>query len=120
MNIAFALQTTRPKDWVPSRAVVIRSDKEKDGQVLWYEGTGITWDVEAMSPHTGDLGLGKPPAGISIWEGDYTWVSEGWEHPDRGEFVAHGKFRRPTDAEWEAIREGRNPFPPRSAVSSGS
>lgn len=94
----------------PSRAVVANHDR-RVGIVLWYtDHSRISMEIDAISGRLDDLGLDDAPNGISIWEGDYVWRPGGYECPQDGYSDPVGKFRSPTDAEWQAIREGRSPW----------
>jgi hypothetical protein len=94
-----------------SKAVIAANDKGF-GCVVWYVGPGLTNEIEEVGLHElGDLGLDDAPEGISVWEGVFVWQPGPYEHPDDGDLVPSGTFRKPTDEEWIAIREGRNPWP---------
>jgi len=98
-------------DWKrPSRAVV--ACRGGIGQVLWHVGAHMAFEITEGGLDWIDLGLDDAPDGISIWEGVYRFIPEytEWGQPEGGSTTPEGKFRAPTDAEWEAIREGRNPW----------
>ena len=80
------------------------------GCILWPRGTSLLYEMrECSCSSPEDLGLGDAPHGISVWEGRF--VANTDAHPDRDPLTQpRGQFRRPTDAEWEAIREGRAPW----------
>lgn len=92
-----------------SRAVIANSNG--NGAVLWCAGPCIENEVREVSSRLDDLGLDDAPHGISIWEGRYVWRSTSWENHLEGDSGPEGAFRAPNDEEWQAIREGRNPWP---------
>lgn len=92
-----------------SRAV-LAANEDLDGVILWYEGDHIEGEVEAVGTYLEDLGLTPSSAGIWIWEGIYSWCPGSWECPEDGDSWPKGTFRRPTEEEWVAIREGRSPW----------
>lgn len=100
----------------PSQAVVAADAKGK-GAVLWSVGGHIRMELEeAGLSDLDDLGLEPPDelgAGVWIWVGTYSWVPgyvEGYEAPGEGYMDCKGEFRRPTDDEWAAIKDGRCPW----------
>jgi hypothetical protein len=96
-----------------SLAVVANSSAGNGGVILWTAGPHLENEIDSIgSVRLDDLGLDDAPEGISIWEGKYIGYKTG--NPMDGEewdTEAHGKFRTPTDAEWEAIRADRCPWP---------
>lgn len=93
----------------PSLAVIVSNGN--NGMVIWWVG-GHLWAevVEAGLFHTTDLGLEEPSAGVWIWEGVYKVGRGSYEHPYDVDTWPEGKWRKPTDEEWLAIKEGRNPW----------
>lgn len=57
-----------------------------------------------------DLGLDDAPEGISVWEGSIRSVH--YHTPDMNEhdWWLEGKFREPSNEEWEAIRKNECPW----------
>lgn len=95
--------------WAPSRAVI--ANGKRGGAVIFAAPDSyVAHQVCEYGPPLGDLGLDDAPIGISIWEGDYVWRSTSYEYPLEGDEDPVGAFRAPTDDEWAAIREGRNPW----------
>jgi hypothetical protein len=99
----------RPEPWmglrgdIPSLAVVASNGEH--GCVLWTVGAHVRFEQQECGWELIDLGLHNAPQGISIWEGVYIYIPEPWECSE-----PKGQFRKPTDAEWVAIREGRCPW----------
>ena len=60
---------------------------------------------------TDDHMLDDAPDGIFVWEGDHKWIPGGYFNPEEGEMEPVGEFRMPTEEEWQAIKENRNPWP---------
>lgn len=92
---------------------VVASDGNGNGCVVWYVGESMRNEIEECGFRGLDeLGLDDAPAGISVWEGTYVWIRGGYECPEDGEMVvgSNSAFRAPTDEEWTAIREKRNPW----------
>lgn len=89
----------------PSLAVIADGGTpHRSGCVLWTVGAHVRMEMEEGGLSAlDDLGLEAPDVGIWIWEGKYSWDSDGYSEP-------RGKFRRPTEEEWQAIREGRCPW----------
>lgn len=98
-------------EWnAPSKAVVVNTSNG-EGVVLWYVGPHISMDVEEHCiTLLSDLGLDEAPPGISVWEGKYQYQSS--NNPENPDVDAEllGEFRPPTEEEWKAIRENRNPW----------
>lgn len=95
----------------PSRAVIANHDN-CTGLVLWHTADSyLDHEIDQLgSRRLDDLGLDDAPHGISIWEGTYVWQPGGYECPEDGMSMPDGRFRSPTDDEWVAIRDGRNPW----------
>lgn len=87
-----------------NRAVVVTTDDARSSCLLYWVGPALFAFVRRDKADVYDLGLSGGPAGVSVWEGRYEWVAE-------DEFQPAGAFRRPTDGEWAAIRDGRHPWP---------
>lgn len=120
-----------PRDWrKPNRAVVAFA-ASKSGLVLWFVGAHLEDAISLIGTRDVDhLGfeLTEGPATVTIDRDGHPFVDfpEGlciWEgHTSGGFYNAHtgdcddcqlkGTCRRPTDNEWAAIREGRNPWDP--------
>jgi hypothetical protein len=93
----------------PSLVVVASNDET--GAVLWGVGGHIRVEMEeAGLTHLDDLGIHPPSAGVWIWEGIYVWSPGSWESPQDGSSEPVGKWRKPTEAEWIAIQEGKCPW----------
>jgi hypothetical protein len=62
--------------------------------------------VETIEDQASELGL----QGVQVWEGDPVVTYD----DQYGDFwdcdFSHGRWRRPTDAEWVALRAERSPF----------
>lgn len=95
----------------PSLAVVALGE---DGQelpcLLWTVGAHVRMEIEEAGLTFGELGLEPDEPGIWIWEGVGVWSPGGYECPDDGSIELVGKFRKPTDEEWTAIRCGCCPW----------
>ncbi len=99
-------------DWdLPSRAVVA-CDGNGNGAVLWTVGPHVAHELnEAGLSGLDDLGLDDAPHGISVWEGMYVTLPPSWPESAGDEGTEPcGKFREPTDQEWEAIKASRCPW----------
>lgn len=93
----------------PSMAVIAYDGD--NGTVIWHVGACLYFEIEESGMRDiGDLGLEPPAAGIWIWEGRYVWSRGSYECPEDGTSDPVGEFRAPTDAEWQAIREGHAPW----------
>ena len=102
------LMTKEDEEW-HSKAVI--ASDGGDGRVLWYVGGSLRASIdEGGVTCLADLGLDDAPHGISVWEGSYIWSPGGYEYPEDGNLDPSGKFRAPNDAEWEYIKEGKNPW----------
>lgn len=111
-SITDVLDKRRKREREPSRAVIANGSKGCIGCVLWFVGEDLEYEISDVSSRLDDLGLDDAPHGISIWEGRYVTRQVG--NPYDGiewESDAKGSFRAPTDDEWQAIREGRSPWP---------
>ena len=89
-----------------SRAIIAMGEGFGGG-VLYFAGADITFMVGESVTDLSDLGLDNAPRGLSVWEGRY--VARDYPNGDDSEPV--GAFRPLTDAEWEAVRRGENPWP---------
>lgn len=95
----------------PESRGVVACDGKGNGCVLWYAGASLANEIEEGGlVHLGDLGLDDAPNGISVWEGRYFWTRGPYEYPDDGDSYPSGKFRDPTEEEWQKIRAGRCPW----------
>lgn len=90
-------------------AVIACSDDGRAVSVLWTVGGAIAMELEEGGLGHNDLGLDTEP-GIWVWEGVAVWIPGGYYTPDDGEMELQGSFRKPTDEEWTAIRDGRCPW----------
>lgn len=101
---AFSVLRQRPdideyKSEVPSR-VLLATSPMNTGVLLDYVGRGAAELVEAHGlVGLADLGLDDAPRGLAIWEGDWRVAAD--------ECTPIGRFRRLTDTEWTALRDGR-------------
>ncbi len=94
----------------PSLAVVVVNDA-CEGAVFWPVGGHLLYEIlEAGISSLEELGLEPPEPGIWVWEGKYIWEDGPYECPLEGEMAPSGKFRKPTNEEWEAIKDGRSPW----------
>ncbi|KKN31774.1 hypothetical protein LCGC14_0820580 [marine sediment metagenome] len=100
-------------EWdLPSRAVVA-CDGNGHGAVLWTVGPHVAHEMnEAGMVELSDLGLDDAPLGVSIWEGVYVTPPAPALQESAGDEGTQpaGKFRPPTDHEWDAIKAGRCPW----------
>jgi hypothetical protein len=88
---------------------VIAADESGSVFIMWHRGAGLDGDIPMVGPHADDIGLNVEKdidTGLAVWEGASRWVGS-----EDAEIVYTGKVREPTDEEWAAIREGRNPWP---------
>lgn len=100
------LQTKR----ATSRAVMANA-KQGGGCVLFVEpDCFLEHDISNLSARLDDLGLDDAPLGISVWEGTFKGGEKDHFNGDYHDVYPVGTFRAPTDDEWTAIRECRNPF----------
>jgi hypothetical protein len=98
------------------KAVVAFCDGKKNGMIVWSQGRAIQSDIDDLGPLTVDIELGTrdkdaPDHGIWVWEGyfKFRYINT----PDVQEWdcnVVTERWRAPTDEEWEAMKEQRNPF----------
>ena len=93
----------------PSMAV-ISSDGPNRCILLHHIGFDLANMYDACGDDTESLMLDGLEAGIWIWEGRYIGTYDEWS----GEYdtEALGEFRKPTDEEWENIKEGEEPWDP--------
>ncbi|HVY79848.1 MAG TPA: hypothetical protein VG994_02610 [Steroidobacteraceae bacterium] len=104
-----SLETEAPK-WTADRGVVA-NPKRGVGCVLFAApGSYLEHETDEFSGRLDDMGLDDAPFGISVWEGHYAGGGSTWHTGDYEDCYPVGTFRPPTDDEWTAIREGRNPF----------
>lgn len=100
-------------DWdpeKPSRAL-IACDGEGKGCVLWWVGSDLFCEIDAVGKVLEDLGLDNAPHGLSVWEGRYEGFETGNEiNGVEWDTEPKGKFRELTDDEFRAIREGLCPW----------
>ena len=92
---------------------VIGSNGNGHGTLVWWAGGHLALEINEYGfSDLGDLGLDDCPIGIWVWEGKYIYHSgvncEGIDVG--GDAEPKGEFRKPTDEEWAAIREGRSPW----------
>lgn len=96
---------------VTDLAMVAVCSDQQDGCILLYRGNHITCDVEGISPHPADvdlLGYEDLPLGIWVWEGCYeTYICPKDGPQGRPRTI---NWREPTEEEWRALREHRNPW----------
>ena len=99
-----------------SKAVL--ASNGRDGIVLSAVGYDILYQMEEGGLiMLADLGLDDAPEGISVWEGCYVQVPGSYECPEDGDLEPIGKFRTPTDEEWECIKINKCPWPDLPKVS---
>lgn len=77
------------------------------GIVLWTVGGDVVEKINELGNNTFDLALVPPSYGVWVWEGKYVLADD---ETETDEFGPLGEFRRPTEEEWIAIREGRCPW----------
>ena len=95
----------------PSLAVVALGEEEPEvPALLWTVGPHVRMETQEAGLEFSELGLVPEEPGIWIWEGTSIWHPGGFECPDDGDIELVGKFRKPTDAEWTAIRCGCCPW----------
>ena len=89
---------------------VVASDGEGRGAVLWH--VGIREIDDYGYGDLGDLGFDDAGQGISIFDGHMVWTKSPStpDHPEEDDFELIGEYRDPTDAEWNDLRAGKNPF----------
>lgn len=98
-----------PDEWDEASKAVIAS-RGGHGAILWFRGSAIEHELDAVGGDLSDMGLDDAPDGISIWEGTYVTIRGGGEYDGDYDSEPSGKFRTPTDEEWVAIRENRSPW----------
>ncbi len=109
------LSAVNPDAWEQDcYAVVV--NRNGQGCVLHYGGgASLRYEIEEMGCNAlDDLGLDDAPDGISVWVGRYITVGGAarlGDYDDSYETKAVGEFRDPTDEEWAAIRQQKNPWP---------
>jgi hypothetical protein len=89
------------------------------GIILWFKGSEIKTEIEDTGFYDLDA-VGLPhdlcPIGICIWEGTMGRCY------DSGDFycklIAKGTYRRPTDSEWECIKQNKSPFEEQVRIES--
>lgn len=101
------------------KAVVAFGGVTTDVAILWCT-SWLKSDIEDSMIGSEDVfehGEGNNPNhGIWIWEGyikGHTYPATP-DHAEEYDVTYEGKWRPPTEKEWEAIRIGKNPFPPES------
>lgn len=96
--------------WMYDSLAVVASDEDGVGCVLWTVGRHVASMMEDCGNNLEALNLHEGPCGISIWEGRIHTTEI--HTPDAHEYDSElrGRYRAPTDAEWQAIREGRCPW----------
>ena len=98
-------------DFKKKTLAVVASDEKGCGVVLWSVGPHIEMDrSEHGLRYIDDLGLDPEGVGIWIWEGVQVWTSGSYEHPEEVDSSLEGTWRRPTDEEWEKIKQGECPW----------
>lgn len=98
----------------PFKAVVCTANyfRQDEGIILWYTGRIIREMIALYGNSASECGLTNGEKGIRVWDGAFHWEADdggNYVYPD-GEWVFHGTCREPTEAEWDCIRLGRNPF----------
>lgn len=100
-------------DWDKNSMAVIVCDDNDDGWVMFYVGAHLDQEIDNTSRRLSDLGLGGTAActpGVWIWEGCYCGSGVPSMAGDYSDPKLVGTSRRPTEAEWAAIRAGENPW----------
>ena len=98
-------------DWAKPSKAVIACDGVSHGCVLWTAGPHVDSMInEAGVSDLDNLGLGDAPEGISIWEGGIMSVHHNTPDANEYEWWLDGRFRAPTDEEWESIRRNECPW----------
>jgi hypothetical protein len=87
---------------------VISSDGPDRCILLHNIGFVLAQQIEVCGDDMECLQLDGLEAGIWIWEGTYIGTYDSWS----GEYdtEALGEFRKPTDEEWENIKDGEEPW----------
>jgi len=96
--------------WDKPSLAVVASDAYRRGVVLWTVGPHVRFEMhEAGLAYLEDFGLDNAPHGVSVWEGktEYHRCGDYAEHVE-AELV--GKFRQPTEHEWDCIQAGECPW----------
>ncbi len=92
----------------PLKAVIAVASDRKTGIVLWYDGP-LAGELDAAGNEYTELGFPRADEGIHVWEGVLRYDTPDVDgHCDGPECA--GRYRAATRDEWEAIREGRNPW----------
>lgn len=102
--------------WTPSRAVIANRERGSGSIVYVAPDSLLAQQMGDVSDRLDDLGLDDAPAGISVWEGGFAGGEKDEWNGDYNDVYPVGTFRAPTDDEWAAIRDGRNPFVERCRV----
>jgi hypothetical protein len=90
---------------------LIACDGNGNGCVLEY-CEGLRWYIEETCPSTlGDVGFDDAPRGLTIWEGALVGGAYQPYQGDYDDVVPEGKFRPLTEAEWQAMMEGKRVIP---------
>lgn len=89
----------------------------QDAMVVWCNDGYVRWEISEQGPHevaTYILDNNAPDHGIWVWEGrvhQSPYPDHNGEY-DGPEYITI-QWRSPTEDEWEAIQEQRNPFEPK-------
>lgn len=94
-------------DWSKPSLAVVASDGDGRGCVLWTAGPHVQSFLDEIGRGLDDIGLDDAPDGISVWEGKIKTY-----HYYEGDYDADltGKFREPSDEEWQSIQRGECPW----------
>lgn len=93
----------------PSRAVIVQGPGKKSGCVLYAAGPHIRMMMED-GQDLESLGLDDAPEGISIWEGVTGGGNYSHGMGDYCDLYLTGKFRDPTQNEWDYIKSKLSPW----------
>lgn len=96
---------------IPVKAVIAIPFTVSPGVVLFHDGGPLEYEIDAVGNNIEEIGfpIHQPP-GIWVWEGKWIPPTENCEGVCDDGPELRGKYRAPTDAEWQAIREGRSPW----------
>lgn len=92
-----------------SLAVVVLGEFDKMC-VLWTAGPHVRMEIEEAGVFADEVLPAPDEEGVWVWEGRGIWYPGSYECPDDGSIELEGKYRKPTDEEWQAIREGCCPW----------
>jgi len=110
---------TTPKRKVPEieLAVLAFGFDNPDAIVVWCNDGHVRWEISEQGPHevaTYILDNEAPEHGIWVWEGKVHFSGPDHNGEYDGPEYRTIRWRAPTEEEWEAMQEQRNPFEPKT------